>query len=87
MPEFLLTVEENDANEHFTKHVIQANSRQMVKYYYHKRLKDWGFTDTSYGTHALEGARGLVTDIHEIERLDRHEYEILSDYLSTWDKV
>lgn len=88
MPEYLLVVEENSGGiEHFTRHVIEADDRQMVKYHFHRTLKDMGYTDTSYGKHCLKGARGLLNNIQEIRRLDRHEYNILEDHLPTWGKV
>lgn len=88
MPEYLLVLEENSgASEHITRHVIEANDKQMVKYHFHRTLKDWGFHDTQFGKHCLEGHRGLLSEIREVRRLDRHEYNILKKHLPTWSKV
>lgn len=90
MEKFLLTLLESQGeNEHVTKHIIKAQNRQMVKYHFHRTLKDIGYSDGRGigGKHCLEGYRGLWAEIHSIERLDWEEYQVLDRYVSTWDKV
>lgn len=88
MAEYLLVLEETSGgHDHFTRHTIEANSRQMVKYHFHRTLKDMGYHDTQFNKHCLEGHKGLLAEIHEIRRLDRDEYEILSRYMPSWMKV
>jgi len=87
---YLLKVEEQSGEHTFVKHhLIRAENRQKVKYHYHRTLKDWGYTDTrSRHTHNLERDWGAVrADIYSIERLDRKEYDIMSDYVTDWVKV
>lgn len=88
---YLLKVEEQSGENTFiTHHLIRAENRQKVKYHYHRTLKDWGYTDSIYGgKHTLEGgAFGDVTeDIYSIERLDKQEYDIMSNYIHNWMKV
>lgn len=88
MGEYLLVLEENSgASEHITRHVIEADDRQMVKYHYHRTLKDWGWHNTQYGKHCLEGAHGLLSEIREIRELDSTEYRILKKHLPSWAKL
>jgi len=88
MPEYLMVVEENSGiAEHIVRHVIEANDRQMVKYHFHKTLKEWGHSDTPYGKHCLEGANQLLTELTDVRRIDRHEYDILKKHIGSWHKV
>lgn len=88
MPEYLMVIEEHSGgNELIARHVIEANSRQKAKYHFHRTLKDWGYHDTQYGKHCLEGAHGLLAELSEVRKIDRHEYEILKKHISTWTKV
>lgn len=85
---FLLTVLENSGgNEFLTRHLIKADDYQKVKYHYHRTLKDWGWHDTQFGKHVLEGPHGLHSEIQSIQPLSREEYDIMSKYLTTWAKV
>lgn len=87
---YLLKVEEQSGEDTFiTHHLIRAENRQKVKYHYHRTLKDLGYTDSpDTTTHNLERDWGsLRADIYNIERLDRKEYDIMSDYITDWVKV
>jgi len=87
---YLLKVEEaSGENTFITHHLIKAENRQQVKYHYHRTLKDWGYTDTrDRHTHNLEHDLGAVrADIYSITELDRHEYDVLSKYVSDWIKM
>ena len=85
---YLLTLEESGGRHDFmTHHLIEAESRQMVKYHYHRSLKDWGYTGRVWGgKHAL-GRDDLGAEIHEIRKLTRAEYRFLDEFLSRWTKV
>jgi hypothetical protein len=87
MSRFLLTlIETSGRHEHVTRHLIEAADRQMVKYHFHRTLKDWGYTDSQYRKHNLEGD-GTSAEIQEIKRLDSMEYKILDKYIGHWNKV
>lgn len=87
MAYYILTLEENSGGiEHITHHLIEARDRQMVKYHFHKTLKDWGFRDTEFGKHCLEGARGLLSEIQEITEVERYEYEVMEKHIPNWQK-
>lgn len=87
--QYLLEVEERSGEDEFiTRHLIEAKDKQMVKYHFHRTLKDWGYTDSQWGKHCLEcWDRGLMSEIVGITELDAYEYEILDRYLYHWTKV
>jgi len=70
-----------------TRHTIEAEDRQMAKYWFHRTLHEWGWTKTQFGKHTLEGPNGLHTKLEEVRSLDTDEYEVLGDLLSEWPKV
>lgn len=78
---------EGAGNEHLTHHVITADNRQMVKYHFHRTLKDWGYTDSQFDKHCLKSANHLFTELVGIKPLSSLEYDVMSDYLPTWSKV
>lgn len=86
---YLLTLEEMCGDNGFmTRHLIEAEDRQMVKYHFHRTLKDWGYTDSQYQKHCLESwDLGLSAEIYEIRKLKPEEYNILNKFLSHWAKV
>jgi hypothetical protein len=86
---YLLTLEERAGeNEFITRHLIEAEDIQMVKYHYHRTLKDWGYTDTAHGKHRLESWNlGLSCEIQNIRPLERQEWGVLREFLPTWAKV
>ena len=85
MPEYLLTFEENAGGQTFiTRHTIEAEDRQMAKYWFHRILHEWGYTKTPFGKHCLEGPNGLHTELQEVRSLDSDEYEVLNKHLSSW---
>jgi hypothetical protein len=85
---YLLTVLESvGGNEFLTRHLIKTEDYQKVKYHYHRTLKDWGWHDTPFDKHCLEGPHGLHSEIHAIEPLAPEEYEIMREYLGEWAKV
>jgi len=90
MGRYLLTLlETSGEHEHTTRHLIEADNAQMVKYHYHRTLKDMGWSDAyRYGDkHTLEGYRGLCTELMGIDELDYHEWDVMERYLSKWAKV
>lgn len=90
MGRYLLTLlESSGEHEHTTRHLIEAENEQMVKYHYHRTLKDYGYSDTyGYGDkHTLKGYRGIVSELMGIEELDYHEWDVMNRYLSKWVKI
>ena len=84
---YLLELEENVRDDSFvTRHLIIADSAQMVKYHFHKTLKDWGYRDTTYDKHYLTRDR-LGAEILSIRPLKPHEFEVLDEYINRWTKV
>lgn len=86
---YLLTLkEQTNGNEFLTYHVIEATDRQMVKYHFHRTLKDMGYTDSPFEKHCLEWWNaGMLAEIYNIQKLDQSEYNVLSQYLSRWMKI
>lgn len=87
---YLLELLENAAGDEFrTQHIIEAEDRQMVKYHFHRTLKDWGYRDTQFGKHCLKSGRGsgLFAEIAGIHELDRVEANVLEQYIDIWTKV
>lgn len=85
---YLLVVEESSGGNSFiTRHVIKAEDRQKVKYHFHRTLKDWGYNDTPYGKHCLEGPHQMLSEICDIRRLKPEEYDVMDKFLSSWVKV
>ena len=83
----LILLENSGGQEHITRHLIQAEDRQMVKYHFHRTLKEWGYSDTNYGKHCLEHwDTGIFSEIQEIRSLDPTEYEIMGRHLGNWMK-
>lgn len=90
MAYYLLKVEQLSGEHEFVEnHVIEAENEQMVKYHYHRTLKDMGWSDyyNVGGKHLLEGYRGLGTDILSIRELYQDEYQTLKKYLPQWVKI
>ena len=91
MAHYLLTVEEQTSkNVFYTNHVIEAEDEQMVKYHYHRTMKDGLYEDSvnSGNKHLLKSFdAGLMADIYEIKELSDTEESILSQPLPTWLKV
>jgi hypothetical protein len=89
MGRYLLTLlETSGGHEHTTCHLVEADNAQMVKYYYHRTLKDMGWSDALYGDkHTLEGYRGIFTELIEINELDYHEWDVMERYVSKWPSV
>jgi hypothetical protein len=86
---YLLTLTESAGELVFeTYHLIEAKDRQMVKYHFHRTLKDWGYTDTQWKKHCLESwDRGAMAEIASIHKLKPEEYEILDKFLYHWTKL
>jgi len=89
MRKFLLTLEEASGKHiHITKQLIEAKDRQMVKYHYHRTLKDFGYSSKyTDPKHELVGPDGNHTNILRIEPVSYEEYKILKEYLGSWTKV
>lgn len=89
MNKYLLEVEENAGEPTFvTRHLIEATDEQMVKYHFHRTLKDWGYTDTQFGKHTLENwDQGIMAEIVGIRELEPEEHSVLSKFLYEWSKV
>ena len=86
---YLLEVEESSGDQRFTtRHLIEAMDEQMVKYHFHRTLKDFGYNDCQHGKHELESwDLGLAAEIADIRKLDDVEETVLDRYLSYWTKV
>jgi hypothetical protein len=90
MGEFLLTLkEQSGGNDFITNHIIEAEDRQMVKYHYHRTLKDGGWADTDQyrDKHALYGPKQMVTELRNIRELSDVESYALKKHLHTWTKI
>jgi len=74
-------------NEYRTNHVVEAEDEQMVKYHYHRTLKQMGYTDTFHNKHCLEGHDQSLTEIDTIKEISKAEYKFLSEYIPNWIKV
>ena len=86
-PYLLEVVESAGEDEFMTRHLIEVEDRQMVKYHFHRTLKDWGYSDTQWDKHCLQGYRGLHSEIYSIKSLAPEEYDVLDQYLPHWAKV
>lgn len=91
MSKFLLYIHEwfPQENEIVSQHVIEAPDRQMVKYWYHRVMRENGYTDASWesGKHFLElWEAGHATDIESITELSDAEYTVLKEYLPAWSQ-
>jgi len=91
MAHYLLTVEEQTSkNVFYTNHIVEAENEQMVKYHYHRTMKDGLYQDSAYSgnKHLLKSFDGgLMADIYEIKELSDQEQSILSRHLPEWLKV
>jgi hypothetical protein len=74
-------------NEYHTNHVVEAEDKQMVKYHYHRTLKQMGYTDTIHHKHCLEGHDQSLTEIDTIKEISKGEYKLLSEHIPNWIKV
>jgi hypothetical protein len=90
---YLLEVTNNSGGaEVVTKHLIDAENRQKVKYHYHRTQRSCGYTDV-FGDdqykHTLENAHsGLVTEIFRIREIESPaEIAALEQYLPNWPKI
>jgi hypothetical protein len=85
---YLLTLKESSGRHDFvTRHLIESEDRQKVKYHYHRTLKNCGYHSASWGgKHALRRDE-LATDIHKITELTRAEYGFLKEFLTNWTKI
>jgi hypothetical protein len=88
MSGYLLEISEDaELDDKRTQYTIEANDKQMVKYHFHRTLKDVGYTDTQYGKHCVKGVNEKLIEIHDIQSLTEAEYKFLSVYMPEWDKV
>lgn len=89
MNTYLLETEESSGeSKFFTQHLIEAENEQMVKYHFHRTLKDWGYTDSPFEKHCLENwDMGLLAEIVGIRELNPLEAKVLDRYLYHWTKV
>lgn len=90
MKQFLLRLMETSGRRtHETCHTIEAKNRQMVKYHYHRTLKNKGYVESGWfdgEKHTLE-ADGLTVELNQIQELNLEEYHALDKYLPTWPRV
>mgnify|MGYP000485784125 CR=1 FL=1 len=75
-----------------TKHLIEAENRQKVKYHYHRTQRSCGYTPLfrtdDQHKHTLEGDFGFVTDIYQIREIESPaEVAALEQYLPSWEKI
>lgn len=90
MGEFLLTLkEQSGGNDFITNHIIEAEDRQMVKYHYHRTLKDsvWHDTHATTDKHSLMGPKQMISSIRGIRELSDVEAYALDKHVHTWTKV
>lgn len=73
--------------EFVTRHLIEAEDRQKVKYHYHRTLKKCGYSDASWGDkHDLQ-RDALSAELFGIKELTNAEYQFLKEFLVKWVKV
>lgn len=89
MAYYLLELRESFPNENETisKYYIEAEDRQMVKYWYHFNLKDSGYAQPAWATnkHVLSlWDSGHVCEIENIEELSGQAAYYLDKYLPEW---
>lgn len=67
---------------------IESPSRQMVKYWYHKHFKPFGFNPGwATSKHTLDIGDGQVVEIEAIEKFDdRKRGEVASEILTHFPK-
>jgi hypothetical protein len=88
---YLLEVTNNCGDaEVVTKHLIEAENRQKVKYHYHRTQRSCGYTplfttDDQY-KHMLEAPySGFVTEIFQIREINSPaEVAALEQYIPNW---
>lgn len=84
----LRLVEGHGEFENYTYHLIEAEDEQMVKYHYHRTLKNWGYRPADWGgKHALDGREMGAAEIDRIFSLSPAEYEVMDNYVTEWYKV
>lgn len=91
---YLLEVANNCGEaEVVTKHLIEAENRQKVKYHYHRTQRSCGYTPLfqtdDQHKHSLEDSySGLVTDIFQIREIESPaEVAALEQYITSWAKI
>jgi len=85
---YVMVLEESTAGNNFTvRHIIEAENRQKVKYHFHRTLKDFGYSDTEFCKHCLQGHNGLVAELVDIRPLDNIEHQVLEKFIPKWTKV
>ena len=91
MENYLLKVDEGAGNNSFTtNHLITAKDRQMVKYHFHRTLKDGVYTDSQYDDnkhHLISKWSSTTAEIASIEKLTQTEANILSKFINYWTKL
>jgi hypothetical protein len=85
---YLLEVAEGASGHEFvTRHLIEAEDRQKVKYHYHRTLKTWAYREAPWGDkHALQ-RDALSAELFGIRKLTDAEYKFLDEFLVDWVKV
>ena len=88
MNAYVMVLEESISGNNFTvQHIIEAEDEQKVKYHFHRTLKDFGFNNTQFGKHCLQGHNGLVTELVSIRPIENIEHQVLKKFLPSWTKV
>ncbi len=85
---YVMVLEESVGGNNFTvQHIIEAEDEQKVKYHFHRTLKDYGFHDTQFDKHCLQGHNGLLTELINVRPLGNIEHQVLEKFLPSWTKV
>lgn len=80
-------VEKSGSDEFMSRHLIEAEDRQMVKYHFHRTLKDAGYRN-GWGNDKHHLTRDHISaEIYNIIELSPVEVDVLGRYLSNWTKV
>lgn len=72
-----------------SKHYIEAESVQMVKYWFHRHYKQWGHNPGwATNKHTIDVGGRQVVELEWVEAIDSiHEAEVLRDHLPVFPKV
>jgi hypothetical protein len=76
-----------DMRECSEKTIIEAESVQMVKYWYHNQYKQFGFNPTwATDKHTIDIGGGEVVELEWIEQIPSYDIPVLEDYLPQFPK-
>ena len=86
MAHYLMTLIEGYGDyENLTHYIVEADSRQMVKYYFHHTLKGRGYHDADWGDkHHLDSWDSGHVAIENITLLDPVERKVMENHITEW---